>query len=1096
MTKLQLLHRALNERMMAAVEQVMEMVGGTVLEYEEETARVRKENEVLRRRLQSMEDTNRANWPGPYDPVRLSTLDESTPSQQEQCAVSFEFEQESQTVLIKTEFTDDPLYVRPVNGFAPLPQSTEQGSPIAGTSAINTYSQTESAKWPSTQSYMEPLEFDPTPSTMFTYGSARGKKQRMSFACPDCGKVFGREQTLMFHSRTHSAAKPYEYRRRKACFYGDNLRKKKLRGFSQISRENTGDVSDGSGQTNRSRPSAEHEAEEQELDSVSISSNQTSKVQENIASNPEPLQRKKVKKGLKKKYNCSMCGDRFSTSERLEFHIKSHEVNAENSPNPPSREEGQKKVARSRKIFPCLKCDKVFLRLHNFKNHMRMLHLSEQEENDGGSAEVPQKRTKKIRSCPHCGKVYMMKGCLRTHIRTVHTKKKTSSYFQIISNFGRTRSQRSSTQTVDEATLHDAGTHVCETCKKVYSSSTWLRKHTCFSDKEEQPVLNKESKTGEKQYKKARANKKPSRQNASEESEGPPTCNKKPNPINLYGSVLFSHLSLQPKVVLEPIMPKRTYWNTFPSVDACKSGSYESSSFKVVHTSSPALADNKKVNVTEGQTADHCSRPAGSLSQDNKNKVKKICSVIPETDIVCVTVGLPQNDSQSELVKQKHYIVIDDEPETEPRRTKRKDISGKKLKTAVSKSAFHKTTRSVKTKISNPRRPSLLSNLVFSDSEDDMDFMKGPSKSSDKKKTAMFGKTHSSEQHANDIQAVIVIDDEQQQTVTQTGLTLTSSELFPDGENQSKKPRGKKRRLQVNKIKDDMDEDPSKGFDEKKTVPLDENPPHVCLPNNSQILNSEAESLKADDATHIKSIDSVSHQNDGDGAVSQEESCETSELILAGQASLLKHMRAHDDKKLLDVQDIIADDKTNKRPSVNVQISDRDDSEECRVLGKTDSSVKNMKSSEDIEESSYSTSQRSKDRCTYAKSAREQNKEHSFCETACESQLSQTLESDIGCTVPQGSSVDQTDHPQPDGELSAANQPCVSNVGCSDTQQIVAQQSDCDTHKTGLSEDLKLSSRPKEEVTSCVVSSVSSFSQDLQSNVTLNPPIGGETQQT
>lgn len=77
---------------------------------------------------------------------------------------------------------------------------------------------------------------------------------------------------------------------------------------------------------------------------MSIISNQTSnaKVPENIASNPEPLQRKKVKKGLKKKYNCSMCGDRFSTSERLEFHIKSHKVNAEMSPNPPSKEEGQK----------------------------------------------------------------------------------------------------------------------------------------------------------------------------------------------------------------------------------------------------------------------------------------------------------------------------------------------------------------------------------------------------------------------------------------------------------------------------------------------------------------------------------------------------------------------------------------------------------------------------------------------------------------------------------------------------------------------------------------------------------------------------------
>lgn len=182
-------------------------------------------------------------------------------------------------------------------------------------------------------------------------------------------------------------------------------------------------------------------------------------------------------------------------------------------------------------------------------------------------------------------------------------------------------------------------------------------------------------------------------------------------------------------------------------------------------------------------------------------------------------------------------------------------------------------------------------------------------------------------------------------------------------------------------------------------------------------------------------------------------------------------------------------------PFSHLKISDRDDSEESRVSGKTDSSVKNMKSSEDIEESSYSTSQRSKDRCTYSKSGIEQNKEHSFCETPCESQLSQT-ESDIGCTVLQGSSVDQTDHPQSDGELSAANQPCVSNVGCSDTQQIVAQQSDCDFHKTGFSEDLKLSSRPKEEVTSCVVSSDSSISQDLQSNVTLSPAIGGETQQT
>lgn len=317
------------------------------------------------------------------------------------------------------------------------------------------------------------------------------------------------------------------------------------------------------------------------------------------------------------------------------------------------------------------------------------------------------------------------------------------------------------------------------------------------------------------------------------------------------------------------------YWNTVPSVDACKS------------TSFPAQADDKKVNVTEGPTADHCTKPPGSPSQDNQNTVEKIYSVIPETDIVCVTVGLPQNDSQSELLNQEHCIVIDDEPDdTQPRGTKRKDISGKKMKTAVSKSALHKKTRGVKRQ--------------------------------GEKKTAMLDKNRSSERHANDSQVVIVIDDEPQEPVTQTGLKLTSSELIPDAENPSNEPGGTKRkRLRVNKQtavsksdgKDDIDEDPS-----DKTVTLDENHPKIL--NSSQILNSE--SVKADDATCIKSIDSESQQTDGDGSVSQEGSCETSELSFARRASLSEDMQAHANKKLLYVQDITADDKTNKGPNVQV----------------------------------------------------------------------------------------------------------------------------------------------------------------------------------
>lgn len=83
--------------------------------------------------------------------------------------------------------------------------------------------------WDSAQTYMAPLDFDPTQSTM-----ARNRSQRRSFACPDCGKVFGREQRLIFHMRVHSAERPYMYRRRKTCFYGDKKRKKKLRGLTKV----------------------------------------------------------------------------------------------------------------------------------------------------------------------------------------------------------------------------------------------------------------------------------------------------------------------------------------------------------------------------------------------------------------------------------------------------------------------------------------------------------------------------------------------------------------------------------------------------------------------------------------------------------------------------------------------------------------------------------------------------------------------------------------------------------------------------------------------------------------------------------------------
>ncbi|XP_046893329.1 zinc finger protein 235 isoform X2 [Hypomesus transpacificus] len=51
MTKLQLLNSYLTERLMVAIGEILEVVEGTVLKYEEETTRTRQENQVLKRRL-------------------------------------------------------------------------------------------------------------------------------------------------------------------------------------------------------------------------------------------------------------------------------------------------------------------------------------------------------------------------------------------------------------------------------------------------------------------------------------------------------------------------------------------------------------------------------------------------------------------------------------------------------------------------------------------------------------------------------------------------------------------------------------------------------------------------------------------------------------------------------------------------------------------------------------------------------------------------------------------------------------------------------------------------------------------------------------
>ncbi|KAJ8347372.1 hypothetical protein SKAU_G00287730 [Synaphobranchus kaupii] len=63
MTKLGLLNAYLTERLMVAVREILEVVEGTVSEYQEEAARTHRENENLRRRLREVGLDTGTNWP-------------------------------------------------------------------------------------------------------------------------------------------------------------------------------------------------------------------------------------------------------------------------------------------------------------------------------------------------------------------------------------------------------------------------------------------------------------------------------------------------------------------------------------------------------------------------------------------------------------------------------------------------------------------------------------------------------------------------------------------------------------------------------------------------------------------------------------------------------------------------------------------------------------------------------------------------------------------------------------------------------------------------------------------------------------------------
>ncbi|XP_061076320.1 zinc finger protein 16-like [Conger conger] len=101
MTKLQVLNAYFTERLMVAVHEIMNVVGETLFEYQDETERTKRENEILRRRLRDVGLDAEAGFP---QSAPLLSADRAVSEQQEWS--SREQDPDPPLTAVKLEFTE------------------------------------------------------------------------------------------------------------------------------------------------------------------------------------------------------------------------------------------------------------------------------------------------------------------------------------------------------------------------------------------------------------------------------------------------------------------------------------------------------------------------------------------------------------------------------------------------------------------------------------------------------------------------------------------------------------------------------------------------------------------------------------------------------------------------------------------------------------------------------------------------------------------------------------------------------------------------------------------------------------------------------